>query len=270
MASLWKVTRSYWARISSPYLPVRSTEDVDEIDEPLGTESKNSVQPNDSFHLRYFWPSLCFLIGSIAFSTVLSSHSPSDGYCEGKLWAWSPMLGNAKYKWQQLDAEMLPDALYGGPPSDERRNAWDQTMEDGFIGFPRNQMNKINKSIDEDWWWLPPPHENQVIAAPEYYHQLHCVRLLWLHAYRDQWDYTEGGSMSPSRFAVHTKHCYLALKRMLECQADISPVLFEEASSVEGSGVWKPLNAPQKCKDFSAVLEWHADHTVCERPCTYT
>ncbi|RAK96756.1 oxidase ustYa family protein, partial [Aspergillus ibericus CBS 121593] len=267
MALSWRSIKTHLTGVSAPsYHPLRP--DGLEATEDQATQQEAGIEKRYAYSLRTFRLSICFFVASIILYAAMLVIPLSDTYCERKMWAWSPILGVSQYQWHQVDSDILPDSLYGGPPTAERRDAWEHIVEDGFVGFPRDRMLAIRKSIDEDWWSLPPPHEDQVIAAPEYYHQLHCVRLLWMFAFRDQWDYTEGGNRSSLRYAVHTKHCYLALKRMLECQADITPVLFKEQG--DESGVWETRNAPHKCKDFPTLLQWQADHTVCERPCMYS
>ncbi|PYI07691.1 hypothetical protein BO78DRAFT_428813 [Aspergillus sclerotiicarbonarius CBS 121057] len=263
MALPWESIKSYLNRIPAPSYHRLHTDSLGALDQASDPDA--GIDKRYAYSLRTFRLSICFFVGAIILYAITLFFPPPDSYCERQIWAWSPIVGVTRYQWHQADSSLLPDSLYGGPPTTERRDAWEHIVEDGFIGFPRDRMQAIRKSMDEDWWSLPPPHEDQVIAAPEYYHQLHCVRLLWMFAFRDQWDYTEGGNKSSLRYAVHTKHCYLALKRMLECQADITPVLFKERD-----GGWETQNAPHKCKDFSTLLQWQADHTVCERPCMYS
>ncbi|OJJ42507.1 hypothetical protein ASPZODRAFT_2119918 [Penicilliopsis zonata CBS 506.65] len=263
MSLMWKSVKVYLAGFStSSYSPLR-TDSPDCIEEQARDLEK--AEKVDASGRRTVCLSLYFLLASILLYALLPLYPPSDEYCEGKMWAWSPILGASRYEWRQMDSSQLPGALYGGPPTEDRLDAWEHIVEDGFIGFPRDRLKAIRKSEAEDWWSLPYPDQDTIIAGPEFYHQLHCVRLLWLAALRDEWDYTKGGNISSWRYAMHTKHCYLALEKMLECQADISPVLFEQ-----GDGVWETRNAPHKCKDFPALVQWQADNTVCGRPCQYS
>lgn len=142
-------------------------------------------------------------------------------------------------------------------------------------------MGRINKTskgpTGEDWWRLPRPFDDQIIAFPEsehpnYFkrakhwfsfksggHQMHCISFLWQFGYKDQWDYS-AFNMTNLEFALHAEHCSRALFRILTCQADITPVLFQRDKSALGS--WKTMNAPHRCKKFDRMVKWQAEHKL--------
>jgi len=94
---------------------------------------------------------------------------------------------------------------------------------------------------------------------------MHCLSFLYLFAYRDTWDVEGITKMSEFEFKFHVRHCSLVLFRMIKCQADVSPVLFQRDES--GFGAWKTRDVPHKCKNLDKLRNWQSEHRTCATNC---
>lgn len=94
-------------------------------------------------------------------------------------------------------------------------------------------------------------------------HQVHCVGLLWRFAHRHHWDYRSIWNMSEIVLKLHTNHCFLALFRIITCQADVTPTLFQ----LDSEGYWRTRNAPHLCKSYDARMQWQKANSVCRINC---
>jgi hypothetical protein len=64
----------------------------------------------------------------------------------------------------------------------------------------------------------------------------------------------------------------MALKLVIECKADISPVVLEEKQTVDKEqGVqhvtWKLHDPPKRCRKFEPLQNWYRDNTICSSWC---
>ncbi|KAB8215519.1 hypothetical protein BDV33DRAFT_227529 [Aspergillus novoparasiticus] len=176
----------------------------------------------------------------------MRGYASIDMACTKKLSAWAPMMEVVDYQWAQYDSDRLP-ADYAGPPTVTRETNWLNQYDHGFIPYPYDQIAKLNKSTDRDWW----VQDGNLVTLTEWAHQVHCLGLLRQWIYRDQFDYSMFTNTSSTRFHIHKDHCFMILKTMIECQADVTPVLFAKDSS--GTGAWKTRDAPRKCRRNDAL-----------------
>ena len=154
---------------------------------------------------------------------------------------------------------------------------------EGFVGYPLDKINGLNKSTDHEWWL----HKGNIVTLTECRfilcaklvptltsdnlltgaHQIHCLGLVRQWIYRDQFNYDgEFTNTSDTRFHIHKNHCLLVLKTIIKCVADVTPVLFERDTS--GLGAWKTRDAPHKCRRNDLLGQWIEEHKVCGLKCT--
>ncbi|KAE8356755.1 hypothetical protein BDV28DRAFT_163768 [Aspergillus coremiiformis] len=158
------------------------------------------------------------------------------------------MLEAVEYEWTQYDSDRLP-ADYAGPPTIERETNWFNQYHHGFVPYPYDQIARLNKTTDRDWWI----HDGNLVTLTEWAHQVHCLGLIRQWIYRDQFDYSSLTNTSSVRFHIHKDHCFLILKTLIECQSDVTPVLFAvDSSSV---GAWKTRDASRKCRRNDVLVD---------------
>lgn len=95
---------------------------------------------------------------------------------------------------------------------------------------------------------------------------MHCLGLIRQWIYRDQFDYSMFTNTSSTRFHIHKDHCFMILKTMIECQADVTPVLF--ARDTSGIGAWKTRDAPRKCRRNDALVRFIEENKLCGLECS--
>ncbi|KAB8250684.1 hypothetical protein BDV35DRAFT_400548 [Aspergillus flavus] len=182
----------------------------------------------------------------LIFRALMRDYASIDMACTKKLSAWAPMMAAVDYQWTQYNSDQLP-ADYAGPPTVTRETNWLNQYDHGFIPYPYDQIEKLNKSTDRDWW----VQDGNLVTLTEWAHQVHCLGLIRQWIYREQFDYSMFTNTSSTRFHIHKDHCFMILKTMIECQADVTPVLF--ARDTSGIGAWKTRDAPRKCRRNDAL-----------------
>ncbi len=96
-------------------------------------------------------------------------------------------------------------------------------------------------------------------------HQVHCVGVIWEFVHRHEWDFQNHLNMSEQRWEIHNRDCNVVLLQMIKCQADLTPVLFQQ--DLSGLGQWKTRDAPRHCKTFDALARWERENCVCPIEC---
>lgn len=163
-----------------------------------------------------------------------------------------------------------------------------EPRSDGAVGFELKQLPRINKSLDDPWWTRPPPFNDEVLSVMEgrqreshqrpslpnantdfqfpVTHQLHCTTWIYRYIYRLQWDSATDMNISDLVFQLHANHCFISLFTMVQCQADVTPVLFQRDTS--GLGAWKTMDAPHRCKKYERMTEWQKENQICTLQCS--
>ena len=95
-------------------------------------------------------------------------------------------------------------------------------------------------------------------------HEVHCVAEMYDFLHRAEWDWSEHYA-SELIFKLHANHCTHTIMNLIQCNSDITPVLFQRAT--DRLGAWKTVDAPRLCKDWDALGRWHVEHKVCELNC---
>ncbi|EHK98256.1 hypothetical protein M7I_6023 [Glarea lozoyensis 74030] len=96
-----------------------------------------------------------------------------------------PMMEAASFEWTQYDSDIVVPEFYG-TVTPKSRKAWVEIWDQGSVSFPKEHLERLNKTWDQrNWWTLPAPLEGDLLAFPERSHQLHCLSFLYLFAYRD-------------------------------------------------------------------------------------
>lgn len=96
-------------------------------------------------------------------------------------------------------------------------------------------------------------------------HHVHCVDFLWRWANSDEWDYRTIMNTTERMFEIHANHCYITLKTLIECNSDVSPVVFQWDSSEMGE--WRTADVPHRCKKWDVITEWIDKNKICPLTC---
>ena len=101
---------------------------------------------------------------------------------------------------------------------------------------------------------------------------MHCLSLIREAIYRDQFDYTEYINTTNITFDLHVNHCLLALKLIIECKADASPIILEEVDDQvlhpgPQHSAWRLRDPPRRCRRFEPLRDWYRDNTICSSWC---
>ncbi|KAF5858932.1 hypothetical protein ETB97_003535 [Aspergillus alliaceus] len=206
-----------------------------------------------------FTSAMIFAI-SLLLRGLMRGYMSFDRPCTERLSAWAPMLEAVEYEWTQYNSDQLSTEFAGSPTSETETN-WMNQYHHGFIPYPYDQIARLNKSTERDWW----VHDGKLVTLTEWAHQVHCLGLIRQWIYRDQFDYSDFTNTSSVRFHIHKNHCFLILKTMIECQADVTPVLFEK--DLSGVGAWKLRDAPRKCRRNQALVEFIEENKICGLEC---
>jgi hypothetical protein len=99
------------------------------------------------------------------------------------------------------------------------------------------------------------------------YHQLHCVDAIRKWIYRSHWDFSDTTGDENDENDLfddhhHFNHCIMIMKRIVECQSDVTPALFRDEVSI--LGLWKTHSPAQKCRRFDLIDDWTQEHTLRE------
>ncbi|KAL4899982.1 hypothetical protein BDW74DRAFT_188709 [Aspergillus multicolor] len=178
---------------------------------------------------------------SLQLRPFVRDYLPIERACTARFSPWAPMIEAVSYEWTQYDSVNL-DPDYAGPPTWERESRWPEQYDHGFVTYPYNKISLLNKSTNDDWW----VHDGDLIALPEWAHQVHCIWLIRQWLYRDAFDYSPFTNISAARFHMHKDHCFLVLKTMVECKADATPILFAKDDS--NLGAWRTVDPPKLCR----------------------
>lgn len=80
------------------------------------------------------------------------------------------------------------------------------------------------------------------------FHQLHCVNMLRLNMYPEEFHWTMPGQ-SPEHIRKHRDHCIDYLRQAVMCSADVT---FEPWGEVGVNG----MGAIHQCRDFQKIFTW--------------
>lgn len=69
------------------------------------------------------------------------------------------------------------------------------------------------------------------------------------------------------RLWLHTNHCLLSLKIMIECKSDATPVIFVEAGGGSTVGAWTMRDAPRMCRDYDVLRNGLKQRRLCSSGC---
>jgi hypothetical protein len=65
---------------------------------------------------------------------------------------------------------------------------------------------------------------------------------------------------------IHQRHCGVVLLKMVQCMADVTPVLFQHDGNKRLDEL-KPRDAPRRCKRFERLEQWVRDNSICLMVC---
>jgi len=101
---------------------------------------------------------------------------------------------------------------------------------------------------------------------------MHCLSLIREAIYRDDFDYTGYINTTRITFDRHVNHCLLALKQVIECKSDASPVVLEVVEDMAGEkgselSVWRLRDSAKRCRRYDPLKDWYSKNSVCSSWC---
>lgn len=212
-------------------------------------------------------PWILHIIAFISYSVVFWSwrEKTNIGTCVEKLSYYSPALEKVsdEYLTVRWNISATTPSPWAGPPSKEVDAAWHKYTNLGAMIISEEDLVKVNGSRYSAR--VPKEVGDGYIGHVEWYHQLHCVYMLWQQTY-PEW-YTEEAEMrakEPVLWHEHLDHCAETLRAAIMCHADAGIV---PSNWVKGRHWPHPnYNLDHKCRSFDAAYQWVYDHQANPPP----
>ncbi|KAH7125251.1 hypothetical protein B0J11DRAFT_300685 [Dendryphion nanum] len=169
---------------------------------------------------------------------------------------WRPLsVGNVVSGEHSVDHEK--HSKYSGPPTVENTKAWEDLVQPTFFGATEQELVRGKESIDDS---VQLADSDGYLAALGVYHELHCLRQLRLHLYKDTY-YSNLTQANIDWFYGHLDHCIETLRISIMCQADLSLYTFSWKTSHDNRPNSKS-NAKRQCVNWDEVEEWSMKRRV--------
>ncbi|KAI0514738.1 hypothetical protein F5B22DRAFT_610545 [Xylaria bambusicola] len=229
----------------------------------LVDESQHSSQYQK---IKQWYPRVLLLVSALTLfvssTTFIQQHRhrAGDVQCTRRMSAPSPLLEAVEYEWRSFDDSYKPD-VYSGYPSEKSEKAWGDLWDFGAFSVPLDSLRGLNKSsIDGNFRNIEDELGGGVGGLLEGAHQIHCLNLVRQFIYRDHWDYSQLPSFSggPATRRHHVDHCVATLRKVLTCQSDVTPYVYQ----VQLDGTAIGASAPRKCRKFSKLVDWVNNHSL--------
>ncbi|KAK8135903.1 hypothetical protein PG984_003843 [Apiospora sp. TS-2023a] len=243
------------------YTPVHT----ETLDSPEALENKYSHTSSNAGagHFKGLSWAIAFVIWTAA-CLVVGFHFQKYHSFIAETATWSPALNVIKYQDTRIEGDFFrPSPFRGaGEAVDE---AWDELWMIGGvpIRIDDSELSFLNKSTHRQWTRIPESRGGGVAGYPEVFHQLHCLNMLRMATYPEQYanhtlfsDHSEDIVRAHIAFAdVGTSdHCVEILRMQLQCTAEMTPILTEEIPGREFPA--PDFNVVHKCKNFDDLVEW--------------
>ncbi|CZR67917.1 uncharacterized protein PAC_17816 [Phialocephala subalpina] len=156
-----------------------------------------------------------------------------------------------------------PDTSWKGPPTHQNMQKWSDVMQrktsvfqsdawpSKMIIFDMNMdivgMVAITEA-EQDALGLNTsrsPHSNELFVILQVYHDLHCLKIM-----RESfWSFVEGGTASWG-LKLHFDHCIDALRQVVMCYADLSPIP-KTPGAIDAT-----RNVNRQCRNWDTIEKW--------------
>ncbi|GAW23810.1 hypothetical protein ANO14919_133870 [Xylariales sp. No.14919] len=204
--------------------------------------------------------SLLTLFTSSATLIQRHRHRAGDRECTRRMSAPSPLLDSVEYEWRSFNDAFKPD-VYSGYPNAQSEKAWGDLWDFGAFSVTLDSLRGLNKSsVDGNFRNIEDELGGGVGGLLEGAHQIHCLNLVRQFIYRGHWDYSQLPSFSggPATRRHHVDHCVSTLRKVLTCQSDVTPYVYQ----VRPDGTAVGASAPKKCRSFWKLVDWVNSHSL--------
>ncbi|KAF2021504.1 hypothetical protein BU24DRAFT_417143 [Aaosphaeria arxii CBS 175.79] len=175
---------------------------------------------------------------------------------------WKP-LSVGRVTSEEHSVDHSRHSKYSGPPNDENNKAWEDLIQPTFFGATEKELVAGNETVDDAVRIAPadkPSESNEYLAALGVYHELHCLRQLRMHLYRDV--YYENLTEANERwFFDHLDHCIETIRLSIMCQADLSLYTFTWKTSTDTRPKAKSASKRQ-CVNWDEVQGWSMNRKI--------
>ncbi|OAG02414.1 uncharacterized protein CC84DRAFT_1220740 [Paraphaeosphaeria sporulosa] len=184
------------------------------------------------------------------FGTDLAKNPPSA--------PWKPLsVGYVLSEEHSVDHDKY--SRFSGSPTHENTKAWEDLIQrkPTFFAATDHELRAGGETIDDA---VRVADTDGYLAALGVYHELHCLRQLRLHLYRDVY-FTNLTEANLQWFYDHLDHCIETLRISIMCQADLSLYTFKWDSNDE----YRPhakSNSKRMCVNWDEVERWSSERKV--------
>ncbi|KAK8069604.1 hypothetical protein PG994_006220 [Apiospora phragmitis] len=140
-----------------------------------------------------------------------------------------------------------------------------RVMDDTVGGVPvridDGELSLLNKSSQRQWTRIPESRGGGIAGYPEVFHQLHCLNMLRMATYPEQYtNHTLFSDHSEDIVRAHLDHCVEILRMQLQCTAEMTPILTEDIPGHEFPAL--DFNVIHKCKNFQDLVAWTKENVL--------
>ncbi|KAG6856702.1 hypothetical protein H0H87_001491, partial [Tephrocybe sp. NHM501043] len=124
----------------------------------------------------------------------------------------------------------------------------------GISQIPEEQAQQLVNST------LPAPLDNSnYLVGIDVFHHLHCLNMIRkaLHPVWSPDYYPPDPREDEEEHQGHLGHCVNSLRQSLQCNADISPIIWRK---LENGRILPRFDIVHTCRDFDRIREWGLGH----------
>ncbi|KAF2872826.1 hypothetical protein BDV95DRAFT_490986 [Massariosphaeria phaeospora] len=148
---------------------------------------------------------------------------------------------------------------FKGPPSKETDEAWERILPLTVMRIPERTFQTLNASKFSVK--VPEDAGGGRMALFEAFHQLHCLRTLWMSTYPEYYKpSSQFAQEHPDDWRNHIDHCADMLRQKLMCDADDHLVTY---NWIRNHRFPHPnFNVLHQCRDYEKILETAQEYAV--------
>lgn len=152
-------------------------------------------------------------------------------------------------------------------PSVQMDRLWQSFATPMYIPIDSNTVRRLGKdpelvvAIPEEWNYGTDRH----LAAPDVFHQLHCLDAIRRQAWAGYYDLThvDPSKDGSSKHAQHLKHCVHMLVQHITCSASTDLLTYNWGESQQYP--FPDFGVNRKCRDFEVIKKWTRHNMIHNR-----
>ncbi|KAK3694279.1 hypothetical protein B0T22DRAFT_496730 [Podospora appendiculata] len=175
---------------------------------------------------------------------------------------WSPVQEFIRY---EINGENNLDhnkhSKLSGPPTAEQEDAWDRLMKPVYFRASREELEKGGETWNDSAELI----EGGYLATLGVYHELHCLRQIRLHLYKERYypnlTDAEEGYLRVHLGQYYVYHCLESLRLTIMCHGNTALYSFIWADLKADNPVSKSASK-SVCVQWSSVEGWSSSRMV--------